>query len=91
MVTQLAPWAGAAAVDALPPPLAMRPGESWTANLVLPAPPPSAQALRAPLLATDQDRLLLRRALTRQVIGAPASSSTGHQAANERWLQRLPR
>lgn len=92
MVTQLAPWAGAAAVDALPAPLPMRPGESWTANLVLPAPPfAAAQALRAPVLATEQDRLLLRRALTRQVIGAPASSSTGHQAANERWLQRLPR
>jgi len=38
-VQQLAPWLDPAAVDALPAPLAMRPGESWNANLVLPAIP----------------------------------------------------
>jgi len=89
VVGQLAPWMGTAAVDALPPPLQMRPGESWTANLVLPAPPPAAQALRAPLLASEQERLLLRRALTRQVIGAAATGGPSHQTPNERWLQRL--
>jgi len=92
MVSQLAPWAGAAAVDALPAPLPMRPGESWNANLVLPAPPAAAQALRAPVLATEHERLLLRRALVRQAIGAAATGSGhSHQAANERWLRRLPR
>lgn len=90
-MTQLAPWVGAAAVDALPVPMQMRPGESWTANLALPAPPPSAQAMRAPVLATDADRLLLRRALVRQFIGPAVASSPGHQAANERWLRRVAR
>ncbi len=90
--SQLVPWLGSAAADTLPAPLQMRPGESWTANLVLPAPlNPAAQALRAPVMATDADRLLLRRALVRQVIGMPATTAMGHQAANERWLQRVPR
>ncbi len=42
VVEQLAPWvlqADPAAVSALPAPIPMRPGESWNANLVLPAPP----------------------------------------------------
>ena len=58
---------------AVPAPIAMRPGESWTANLTLPAPPPSAmasaQALLGPRLSTEQEQLLVRRALSRQVIG----------------------
>ena len=48
-----------AAVTALPAPIAMRPGESWTANLVLPAPPSGmarAQALLGPRLSPNRIR-----------------------------------
>lgn len=41
---EIAPWLDAAAVDALPAPLAMRPGESWLANLNL---LPDGTAVRA--------------------------------------------
>jgi hypothetical protein len=36
----LVPWFNLGEVDSLPAPLPMRVGESWTANLALPAPPP---------------------------------------------------
>jgi hypothetical protein len=36
-VENIAPWVDPALVDALPPPLDMRAGESWNANLALPA------------------------------------------------------
>jgi hypothetical protein len=95
-VSQLAPWvlvADPAAVTALPAPIPMRPGESWNANLVLPAPPSGparAQALAAPQLSSELDQLLLRRALSRQFIGmsGPAES---HWTPNERWLRRIER
>jgi hypothetical protein len=92
VVAQLAPWVDAAAVvAALPPPIAMRPGDSWTANLVLSAPPAArASALAAmPRLSAEQDALLLRRALTRQLIGIGAPA--GHWTPNERWLRRVER
>ena len=37
----LVPWFDASEVDSLPAPLPMRAGESWNANLALPAPPPT--------------------------------------------------
>jgi hypothetical protein len=65
IVGLLAPWVLAAdpnVVTNLPPPLAMRPGESWTANLTLPAPPQgsaSIQALRTPgSFATERAALM---------------------------------
>ena len=96
VVSQLAPWvlqADPNAVTNLPAPIPMRPGESWNANLVLPAPPSGlarAQALAAPQLSSELDQLLLRRALSRQVIGlsGPAAS---HWSPNERWLRRIQR
>jgi hypothetical protein len=45
IVADLAPWIDLNAVDVLPAPLAMRPGESWAANLVLL--PPTAMAMSA--------------------------------------------
>lgn len=95
-VSQLAPWvlqSDPAAVTNLPAPIPMRPGDSWNGNLVLPAPPSGlarAQALAAPQLSSELDRLLLRRALSRQVIGmsGPAES---HWTPNERVLRRLAR
>jgi hypothetical protein len=62
----IAPWIDEALVDALPAPLAMRAGESWNANLVLPAAPGS---VRPQALATEQaraaDAWLLERAQRR--------------------------
>ncbi|HXF46131.1 MAG TPA: hypothetical protein VNK91_08430, partial [Burkholderiaceae bacterium] len=64
----IAPWIDEALVDALPAPLAMRAGESWNANLVLPAPP---GAVRPQALTTAQaraaDAWLLERAQRRPV------------------------
>ena len=95
-VSQLAPWvlqSDPNAVTNLAAPIPMRPGESWNANLVLsatPSGPARAQALAAPLLSNELDQLLLRRALSRQVIGmsGPAES---HWTPNERWLRRIER
>lgn len=90
-VTQLAPWVNAAVeVAALPAPIPMRAGDSWTGNLILPAPPGGmASALSAPTLRElDADRALLRRALTRQFMGIETG---GHWSPNERALRRLER
>jgi len=96
VVSQLAPWviqADPNAVSNLPAPLAMRPGETWNANKVLPAPPASraqAQAVAELRLSSEQERLLIRRALARQVIGM-AGASGSHWTPNERWLRRQSR
>jgi hypothetical protein len=65
-VGSLAPWIDPASVDAFPAPLAMRAGESWNANLVLPAPTGGVgvAALRAPASKAD-DAYLLERAQRR--------------------------
>ena len=65
-VQNLAPWIDLAEVDSLPVPIAMRAGESWNANLSLPAPPPVAREAAAPS-ATERlhDAELLRRAQRR--------------------------
>ena len=44
VVQSLTPWLDPAEVDLLPAPLAMRPGESWKDNLLLPAIPRRARA-----------------------------------------------
>jgi hypothetical protein len=92
VVGEIAPWLDAAAtVGALPPPIAMRPGESWKANLVVPAPPggmASAMAFSGVKLSTEEDQILLRRALSRQLIGV-SGPSMAHWAPNERVLKRL--
>jgi hypothetical protein len=49
----LVPWFDANEVDNLPAPLPMRAGESWSANLALPAPPHIAPR-EAPLLTREQ-------------------------------------
>ena len=54
MVQQLTPWIDPAIVDGLPTPLQMRPGESWNANLSLPAPPRVATALSLGLPTREQ-------------------------------------
>ena len=94
-VDQLAPWvlqADPNAVTNLPAPIAMRPGQSWAANLVLPTPPAmaTAQALRGPRLSSEQEQILLRRAVSRQLIGI-AGPAIQHSTPNERALQRLQR
>jgi hypothetical protein len=84
-VQNLAPWvlqADANAVTNLPAPIAMRAGDSWAGNLVLPGPPGAfASALRAPI-SLEEDQQLLSRAL---------SGSRGHWTPNERWLRRVGR
>ena len=81
-VGELAPWVNLTTeVDNLPAPIAMRAGDSWAGNLVLPAPPGMAGplALRTPLdLAAD--RALLERAIV--------GRRHGHWTPNERWLRR---
>mgnify|MGYP001766436702 CR=1 FL=1 len=65
VVGQLAPWVLSAnpnAVQDLPAPLQMRPGDSWTGNLALPAPlggTAAIQALRSPLdIGLERDRIV---------------------------------
>ena len=94
VVGELAPWLDAGAtVAALPAPIAMRVGQTWNDNLVLPAAPSafaSAQAYFGPRLSTEEDQLLLRRALSRQVIGISGADGS-HLTPNERWLRRIRR
>jgi hypothetical protein len=65
-VQNIAPWIDANLVDALPAPLAMRAGESWNANLVLPAAPGMVQpqSLDSPA-SRAADVWLLQRATRR--------------------------
>ena len=85
-VSQLAPWVlsgDANAVNNLPPPIAMRPGDTWTANLSLPAPPGSTatiQLLRTPF-DFESERAMLLRDVGRHHGGSP----------NDRVLNRLGR
>jgi len=84
VVGALAPWVSPAEVQNLPPPIQMRPGESWASNLVLPAPPSglaSAQAFRSPS-DLEADRALLLRGL---------GGHRDHWTPNERWLKRVGR
>ena len=86
-VQELAPWvlqADANAVANLPAPIAMRAGDSWTNNLIVPAPPSDLLgplSVRTPLDAAS-DRALLARAL----VGAHGHH--GPRTPNERWLKR---
>jgi hypothetical protein len=91
-VTQLAPWLNATSeISALPAPIAMRPGESWNANLVLPAPLGGmASAMSLPTARElEADRILLRKAMTRQFMGIETGG--GHWTPNERVLRRTAR
>lgn len=77
VVGQLSPWVLSAnpnAVLDLPLPLQMRPGESWTGNLALPAPlggVAGIQSLRSPL-DFGVDRAMLLRDVSRHHGGTPA-------------------
>jgi hypothetical protein len=82
-VSRLAPWVPSAEVQALPAPLDMRAGESWTGNLTLPAPLGGlarVQALR-PMPDFDAERALLLRDVTGGRRASP----------NDRFIQRLGR
>jgi hypothetical protein len=83
----LAPWvlqADPNAVTNLPTPIAMRVGDSWASNLVVPAPPGGLASIQRIQLDAEEDRRLLMRALS----GARAH---GHWTPNERWLRRVGR
>jgi hypothetical protein len=86
VVGQLAPWVLAVdpnAVQNLPPPLQMRPGESWTGNLALPAPlggMAGIQSLRRPL-DFGLERAMLLRDVGRHHGATP----------NDRFVKRLGR
>jgi hypothetical protein len=84
VVGALAPWVPPSELLSLPPPIQMRPGESWASNLVLPAPPSGLASAQARLSPFDPegDRALLMRGL---------SGHRGHWTPNERWLKRVGR
>jgi hypothetical protein len=96
VVSELAPWvlqADPNAVSSLPAPLQMRAGQSWRANLTLPAPPAAiarAQAVPQLRFSSEQEQWLIRRALARQVIGV-SGPATSHWTPNERLLRRAQR
>jgi hypothetical protein len=74
-VQNIAPWVVVSQVDMLPAPLEMRAGESWNANLNLPALPGTVQVQSlASQGARAADRWLLERALRRP--GLPGSHAT---------------
>lgn len=82
-VGELAPWVNLTEVDNLPAPIAMRPGDSWANNLVVPTPPAgmgSPQSLRL-LLDFASDRLLLERSIS------GAHGRHGHWTPNDRLLR----
>ena len=87
-VQALAPWvlqADPNAVTNLPAPIAMRAGDSWTGNLVLPAPP---GGLLGPLATRPPTDLAADRALLARAQVGPHGGQ-GHWTPNERWLKRL--
>jgi hypothetical protein len=84
VVGQLAPWvlqANPNAVQDLPAPLQMRPGDSWTGNLALPAPlggMATIQALRSPLDG-ELERAMLLRDTSRHHGATPADRFAGRR------------
>ncbi|MEP6607322.1 MAG: hypothetical protein ABJA83_01445 [Burkholderiaceae bacterium] len=87
-VQQLAPWVDPVEVDTLPAPIAMRTGDSWASNLVVPVPPGGLAGLLSVRAQLDfaSDRALLERA----TVGAHGFH-TGHRTPNERWMKRVGR
>jgi hypothetical protein len=84
VLQNLAPWVDTAEVTNLPAPIAMRVGDSWAGNLVVPAPPGALATLQRIQLEPEEDRRLLMRALT-------GSHHRGHRSPNERFLRRVGR
>jgi len=98
VVAALAPWVLTAdpnAVTNLPAPIAMRAGESWAANLCVPAPcaAPSVQALSIQPFDAEADRALLMRAIRAPAVALEearlGAAAGGHWTPNERILRRL--
>jgi len=83
VLQNLAPWVDTAEVTNLPAPIAMRVGDSWASNLVVPAPPGGLASIQRIQLEPEVDRRLLMRALT--------GSHGHHGTPNERWLRRVGR
>ncbi|MCW5636253.1 MAG: hypothetical protein KIT17_23155 [Rubrivivax sp.] len=65
IVQQLTPWIDVAEVDRIAAPIAMRSGDSWTGNLVLPGPPPPSPQV-GKTEPTLQDLWLLEQAERRR-------------------------
>jgi hypothetical protein len=93
VVQNAAPWVDLNQVDALPPPMPMRAGESWADNLALPAPPPSGMAAIAAAgrraYTREEEQLLLMRDMTRGWTAGPGHGK--HWSPNDRWIQHLAR
>ncbi|HYM47329.1 MAG TPA: hypothetical protein VES91_02535, partial [Burkholderiaceae bacterium] len=82
---ELAPWvlqADPNAVNNLPAPIAMRAGDSWANNLIVPAPPGGMAAPFA--LRTPLDFASERALLERGMVGPHGR----HRTPNDRWLHR---
>jgi hypothetical protein len=84
VLQNLAPWVDTAEVTNLPAPIAMRVGDSWASNLVVPAPPGGLASIQRIQLEPEEDRRLLMRALT-------GPRHHGHGTPNERFLRRVGR
>jgi len=89
-VEQIAPWVNPVEVDNLPVPIAMRAGDSWGSNLVLPVLPGGLAGPLALRLETDlaSERVMLQRAMT---VGRHGTHGDGHWTPNERWLKQTAR
>ena len=85
---ELAPWvlqADPNAVNNLAAPIAMRAGDSWASNLIVPGPPGGMAGPLSLRMTLDfiGDRALLER--------AHSGRHSGHRTPNERWLRRSSR
>ncbi len=81
-VEQIAPWVNPVEVDALPAPIAMRAGDSWASNLMVPAP---LGGVAAPLALRGPRELAADRALLMRSLSGNRGE---HWTPNERWLNR---
>lgn len=80
IAAELTPWFEQAAIDAIAPPLQMRSGDTWSGNLVLPAPPASSKPSIMRMRKAERYQLKreIERAMHSRHIGAPRMPDMRH-------------